>query len=251
MSQLLDSILIALRAIWANKLRSFMTVLGNIVAVTSIVTVVSLIQGMNGMVTDAILTDVGGDTFVVQRFPPIRTDEDEERMRNNPLLTIDEADAIQAFSPAVKSVMAQASRNATVGYGTQELDSINVQGVTSDYIDFSTFDAERGRMMSSVEVDRAQPVTLIGYDIADRLFGQTNPLEKTIRIAGVGFRVVGVSKKKGAFFGQSQDAFVIVPMGAYLRLFGARLPHFEGEGNEGGAPRQTFSGADESRPYCT
>ena len=222
MSQLLDSILIALRAIWANKLRSFMTVLGNIVAVTSIVTVVSLIQGMNGMVTDAILTDVGGDTFVVQRFPPIRTDEDEERMRNNPLLTIDEADAIQAFSPAVKSVMAQASRNATVGYGTQELDSINVQGVTSDYIDFSTFDAERGRMMSSVEVDRAQPVTLIGYDIADRLFGQTNPLEKTIRIAGVGFRVVGVSKKKGAFFGQSQDAFVIVPMGAYLRLFGAR-----------------------------
>jgi putative ABC transport system permease protein len=222
MSQLLDSILIALRAIWANKLRSFMTVLGNIVAVTSIVTVVSLIQGMNGMVTDAILTDVGGDTFVVQRFPPIRTDEDEERMRNNPLLTIDEADAIQAFSPAVKSVMAQASRNATVGYGTQELDSINVQGVTSDYIDFSTFDAERGRMMSSVEVDRAQPVTLIGYDIADRLFGQTNPLEKTIRIAGVGFRVVGVSKKKGAFFGQSQDAFVIIPMGAYLRLFGAR-----------------------------
>ena len=222
MSQLLDSILIALRAIWANKLRSFMTVLGNIVAVTSIVTVVSLIQGMNGMVTDAILTDVGGDTFVVQRVPPIRTDEDEERMRNNPLLTIDEADAIQAFSPAVKSVMAQASRNATVGYGTQELDSINVQGVTSDYIDFSTFDAERGRMMSSVEVDRAQPVTLIGYDIADRLFGQTNPLEKTIRIAGVGFRVVGVSKKKGAFFGQSQDAFVIVPMGAYLRLFGAR-----------------------------
>jgi putative ABC transport system permease protein len=222
MSQFFDSILIALRAIWANKLRSFMTVLGNIVAVTSIVTVVSLIQGMNGMVTDAILTDVGGDTFVVQRFPPIRTDDDEERMRNNPLLTIDEADAIQAFSPSVRSVMAQASRSATVGYGTQELDSINVQGVTSDYIDFSTFDAERGRMMSAVEVDRAQPVTLIGYDIADRLFGPNNPIDKTIRIAGISFRVVGVSKKKGAFFGQSQDAFVIIPMGAYLHLFGAR-----------------------------
>ena len=103
MSQLIDSILIALRAIWANKLRSFMTVLGNIVAVTSIVTVVSLIQGMNGMVTSAILTDVGGDTFVVQRFPPIRTDEDEERMRNYPLITLDEADAIHAFSPVVKS----------------------------------------------------------------------------------------------------------------------------------------------------
>ena len=222
MSQLFDSILIALRAIWSNKLRSFMTVLGNIVAVTSIVTVVSLIQGMNGMVTSAILTDVGGDTFVVQRFPPIRTDEEEERMRNYPLITLDEADVIQAFSPAVKSVMAQTSRSATVGYGTTELDSINVQGVTSDYIDFSTFDAERGRMMSAVEVDRAQPVTLIGYDVADRLFGQNNPLDKTIRIAGIGFRVVGVSKSKGAFFGQSQDAFVVIPLGAYMRLFGAR-----------------------------
>ena len=222
MSQLIDSILIALRAIWANKLRSFMTVLGNIVAVTSIVTVVSLIQGLNGVVTSAILTDVGGDTFVVQRFPPIRTDEDEERMRNYPLITLDEADAIHAFSPVVKSVMAQTSRSATVGYGTTELDSINVQGVTSDYIDFSTFDAERGRLMSAVEVDRSRPVTLIGSDIADRLFGRNNPLDKTIRIAGIGFRVVGVSKPKGSFFGQSQDAFVIIPLGAYLRLFGAR-----------------------------
>ena len=222
MSQLFDSILIALRAIWANKLRSFMTVLGNIVAVTSIVTVVSLIQGMNGMVTSAILTDVGGDTFVVQRFPPIRTDEEEERMRNNPLITLDEADAIQAFSPVVKSVMAQASRGATVGYGTQELDNINIQGVTSDYLDFSTFDAERGRMPSAVEVERSQPVALIGYDVADRLFGQTNPLDKSIRIAGISFRVVGVSKPKGAFFGQSQDAFAVIPLGAYMRLFGAR-----------------------------
>ena len=222
MRQLLDSILIALRAIWANKLRSFMTVLGNIVAVTSIVTVVSLIQGMNGMVTSAILTDVGGDTFVVQRFPPIRTDDEEERVRNNPLITLDEADAIQAFSPLVRSVMAQASRGATVGYGTEELDSINVQGVTSDYLDFSTFDAERGRMPSAVEVERGQPVALIGYDVADRLFGQTNPLDKTIRISGIAFRVVGVSKRKGAFFGQSQDAFAVIPLGAYMRLFGAR-----------------------------
>ena len=158
MSQLIDSILIALQAIWANKLRSFMTVLGNIVAVTSIVTVVSLIQGMNGMVTGAILTDVGGDTFVVQRFPPIRTEEDEERVRNNPLITLDEAEAIRDFSPVVRSVMAQASRGATVGYGTEELDSVQVQGVTSEYLDFSTFDAERGRMPSAVEVQRGQPV---------------------------------------------------------------------------------------------
>jgi putative ABC transport system permease protein len=217
-NQIKDSIVIALQAIWANKLRSFMTVLGNIVAVTSIVTVVTLIQGMNAMVSEAIVSDA----FTVQRRPPIRSEEDEERTRNNPLLTMDEAHAIRAFSPAVKAVMAQASRGATVGYREQELDGISIQGVTSDYSDFGTFSAERGRMMSSIEVDRSQPVTLIGYDLADKLFGEVNPLEKTIKIAGIPFRVVGVSEKKGSVFGNSQDNFAVIPLGAYQKLFGGR-----------------------------
>jgi putative ABC transport system permease protein len=221
-NQIKDSIVIALQAIWANKLRSFMTVLGNIVAVTSIVTVVTLIQGMNAMVSDAIVSDVGADSFTVQRRPPIRSEEDEERTRNNPMLTMDEAHAIRTFSPAVKAVMAQASRGATVGYREQELDGISIQGVTSDYSDFGTFTAERGRMMSSIEVDRSQPVTLIGADLADKLFGEVNPLEKTIKIAGIPFRVVGVSEKKGSFFGNSQDNFAVVPLGAYQKLFGGR-----------------------------
>ena len=77
-------------------------------------------------------------------------------------------------------------------------------------------------MMSAVEVERGQPVALLGYGLADRLFGEVNPLDKTIKIAGIGFRVVGVSEKKGAFFGNSQDNFAVIPLGAYQRLFGAR-----------------------------
>jgi putative ABC transport system permease protein len=222
MNQIKDSIVIALQAIWSNKLRSFMTVLGNIVAVTSIVTVVTLIQGMNAMVSDAIVSDVGADSFTVQRRPPIRSQDDEERMRNNPLLTLQEARAIRSFSPAVKAVMAQASRGATVGYRNQELDSISIQGVTSEYADFGSFNAERGRMMSTIEVERSQPVAVIGFDLADRLFGELNPLEKNIKIAGIPFRVVGVSEKKGSFFGNSQDNFAVIPLGAYQKLFGAR-----------------------------
>jgi putative ABC transport system permease protein len=222
MNQILDSIVIALQAIWANKLRSFMTVLGNIVAVTSIVTVVTLIQGMNGMVADAIVTDVGADSFTIQRRPPILNEDDEERTRNNPLITIDEADAIRAFSPIIASVAAQASRNANVSYRTEEINNAQIQGVTSSYIDFSTFSVERGRMMSPVEVDRGQQVTLLGWGLADRLFGDIAPLDKTIKIAGVNFRVVGVSEQKGSFFGNSQDNFAVIPLGAYQRLFGAR-----------------------------
>jgi putative ABC transport system permease protein len=222
MNQVLDSILIALQAIWANKLRSFMTVLGNIVAVTSIVTVVTLIQGMNGMVADAIVSDIGADNFTVQRMPPIFNEDEADRNRNNPLITLDEADAIKAFSPLIVSVAAQAGRNATVSYRTEEINNANIQGVTASYADFSTFNAERGRMMSTIEVERGQQVAILGYSLADRLFGDIDPLEKTIKIAGIGFRVVGVSEQKGSFFGDSQDNFAVIPLGAYQRLFGAR-----------------------------
>ena len=222
MNQVIDSIAIALQAIWANKLRSFMTVLGNIVAVTSIVTVVTLIQGMNGMVADAIVSDIGADSFTVQRRPPIFNEDDEERARNNPLITIDEAEAIRRFSPLIASVAAQANQNASVSYRTEEVDNAQIQGVTSSYSDFSTFSVETGRMMSQVEVDRGQQVAMLGWGLADRLFGEINPLDKTIKIAGINFRVVGVSEQKGSFFGNSQDNYAVIPLGAYQRLFGAR-----------------------------
>jgi len=218
----LESVLIALQSIWANKLRSFMTVLGNIVAVTSIVTVVSLIQGMNAYVTKAIVTDVGADSFTVQQFPVTRSDEEFERIRNNPLITLDEADAIRRFSPVVASVMAQAQRRGQVAYKDITLESVQIQGVTREYINFSTFDAERGRMMSPTEVERNRPVALLGWQTADRLFGQAYPIDKVIRIEGVHFRVVGVSERKGSFLGSSQDEFVVIPLGAYTKLYGAR-----------------------------
>jgi putative ABC transport system permease protein len=221
-NQILDSIVIALQAIWANKLRSFMTVLGNIVAVTSIVTVVTLIQGMNGMVADTIISNIGADSFTVQRMPPIFSEDEAERNRNNPLLTLDEAEAIRGFSPLIASVAAQAGRNATVSYRNEEINNAQIQGVTSTFADFSTFGAERGRVMSPVEVERSQPVALLGWSLADRLFGDIDPIGKTIKISGVSFRVVGVSKQKGSFFGNSQDNFAVIPLGAYQRLFGAR-----------------------------
>jgi len=223
MNQILDSARIAIQAIWANKLRSLLTVLGNIVAVTSIVTVVSLIQGMNSYVSNAIVSDVGADSFTIQRLPPIRTEADEERVRANPRITLAEARAIKRISDNITSVMAQAQNSATLSYRAQEIESVSIQGVTSEYADFGTFNAdERGRMMSATEVDRSQLVTIVGFDIADKLFGDVNPLDKVVKIAGIPFRIVGVSEKKGSVFGNSQDNFAVIPLGAFQKLFGAR-----------------------------
>jgi putative ABC transport system permease protein len=199
-----------------------MTVLGNIVAVTSIVTVVSLIQGLNATVSDLIVSDIGADSFTIARRGIVRSEEEDERTRNNPLLTMREADAIRAYGDKIVSVVGTASRGATVSYGTTEMERIQITGVTSEYANFSNYNAEQGRMMTATEVERSRPVAIIGWDVADRLFGGTNPVDKVIRIAGIQFRVVGVSKKKGAAFGQPQDGFAIIPLGAYMRLFGAR-----------------------------
>ena len=220
--RLLESMRLAVHAIRSNPLRSILTVCGNVIAVSAIVTVVALIQGMNAMVSDAIVGQVGADAFTIQRVPFTRTDEDIERTRTNPLLTLEEAAAIRRYSRNARSVMAQAQDRGTVRYQDRTVEQVSLQGVTSTYLDFSTFDAERGRMMSAVEVDRGHPVALIGVDVAHRLFDDADPLDKVIQVGGQHLRVVGVSKKKGGFLGVSLDSFVVVPLNVYTRAFGAR-----------------------------
>jgi putative ABC transport system permease protein len=223
MNQFFEAAFIALGAIWSNKLRSFLTVLGNIVAVTSIIAVVSLVQGMNGYVTNAIVSDVGADNFTIQRVPVVRTQEDEERVRNNPRITMDEAAAVRRFSDNIGAVAGQANARALMTYRGESVDGAEVRGVSRDYLYFSTFDVERGRLISPVEVGSNRPVTVIGWEVADKLFGPVDPLDKVMSIGNTHFRVVGVAKKKGSAFGNSQDNFAIIPLGSFQKLFGARM----------------------------
>ena len=222
MSQLFESVMLALSSIWANKLRSMLTLLGNIVAVSSIITVVALITGVNAAVTDAIVSDLGADSFTIQRMGITQNEDEFERMRNNPLVTVDDALAVKRFTTSVGAIMAQAQSSTRVSYRDEELETLQVQGVSEEYLEFATFDAERGRMITPTEIKRKRLVTLIGWGTADRLFRGAEPLDKTIKIAGMPFTVVGVSKKKGSAFGQSMDEFAVIPLGAYQRLFGTR-----------------------------
>ena len=222
MNQLLESAGIAIEAIWGAKLRSLMTVLGNIVAVTSIIAVVSLIQGLNASVQDAILNQAGADSFSVEQFPMAFSEEEFEQFRYNPRITADDARAIQRHSALVAAVMLESQGRGQIVYRDKTIENVSLQGVTAEFADFSTFNAERGRLMSSIEVERSRPVVLIGWDIADRLFGSGDPLERIVQIEGVHFRVVGVSAKRGSFLGQSQDAFAVIPLGQFQQIFGPR-----------------------------
>jgi putative ABC transport system permease protein len=226
MSKFYESAKIALDAIWSAKLRSLMTVLGNIVAVTSIIAVVSLIQGLNASVKGAILNQAGADAFNIQQFPITRSDEEFDKVRSNPRLTLDDARAIRRYgSELITAVMADASGRGRVSYRDKSIDNTQIQGVTAEYINFSSFDAERGRLMSPTEVESARPVTVIGWQTADRLFGSNvDPLDKIIQVEGVHFRVVGVSAKRGSFLGNSQDEFAVIPLAQFRMIFGQRRP---------------------------
>jgi len=137
------------------------------VAVTSIIAIVSLVQGMNEYVTTAVLASVGAEDFTIQRTPVIRSGADEDRVRNNPRIRVEEAAALRK-GDNIGAVAAQVSSSGTLVYGTQTVDGVQIQGVSRDYIYFSTFTAELGRLISPVEVDRGRPVVVLGWDAADR-----------------------------------------------------------------------------------
>ncbi len=223
MQQFYEAASIALQAIWANKLRSLLTVLGNIVAVTSIIAVVSLVQGLNASVTNMIQSQFAADAFTVSRTAPAMTEEEQQRQQSNPTLKMTDALAIRTAGPAIGMVMAESSTSAEVAYRTQKLSSVQIRGVTKEYNDIPSTQIEVGRPISPGEFESGRFVAILGWEVADQLFGQISPLDKQITIAGVNFRVAGVAAKKGTILGQSQDQFAVVPLPALQRVFGTRM----------------------------
>ena len=223
MYALLDAVTLALGSIWAHKLRSFMMVLGNIVAVMSIIAVVSLIQGMNVYVGEAIEREVGVGTFRIDKVGIVTDDEKErEAWRRNPNITLEDMRAIRRFSPLFRAMMTESGARSTVAFRDVTLEDVRIRGVSPEYQEFVGYTAELGRVPSPMEVERNRPVTLLGADTAKKLFGSLSPLDQVVRLGGTHFRVVGVNERKGSMFGSSQDDFAVIPLGKLRQLFGSR-----------------------------
>ena len=223
MTQLLEAIGLALSSIWANKLRSFMMVLGNIVAVTSIIAVVSLIQGMNGYVSDALVSEVGIGTFRIDRVGVVTDEEqEEEARRRNPVITLEEARVVRRADPVISAVLAEAVNRANVTYRDETLEAVRVRGLSSEYQEFSEYEPTTGRLPTRLEMERKRPVAYIGSETAEKLFKGRPAVDQRINVGGKYFRVVGINEKKGSLFGNSQDDFVVLPLGQALQMFGTR-----------------------------
>jgi putative ABC transport system permease protein len=223
MNKLFDAVRVALASVWTNKLRSLMMVLGNVVAVTSIIAVVSLIRGMDTYVASAIIGEVGAGTFRIERIGFVTDEEEAERAwRRNPVISLADLRAVQMYSDRIDTVMAEAGAGASLTFAEDTVENTRIRGVSAEYAEFSGYTPALGRIPTRHEVQRGRQVALLGWNTAENLFKGRNPIDQVIRIRDMHFRVVGVAEKKGSVFGESQDEFAVIPLGAFQKLFGSR-----------------------------
>lgn len=221
---LIEANKLAFDAIWANKLRSFLTLLGVIFGVATVIIVVSLIEGFNKYIDEKI-ADIGTNAFRIQRFSiddfsSVKSYEDA--LRRNKRISMEDLDALRELKGSIKQVGAKVYNQVEVKHEANSLYEVLITGVTANLIDIDRIDVAQGRYFTQSEEARGQYVCFIGADVASKLFPTTNPLEQTIKVDGRPFRVIGIAKTLGSVFGQSRDKFVSIPLTTFMNIYGSR-----------------------------
>ncbi len=218
-SSFFESLKMALVAIYTNKLRSVLTTLGIVIGVFTVVAILSVIEGLNVAFSDQIST-LGSNTLYVQKFPWFSDEFWKYRNRKN--IGKKEFEAIREYSTLVNKVSPNIATRRTVKYREESLKNVIVWGSNEDFKDTFNLTPEFGRFITFSDVRRNNHVCVIGFDIADNLFKNTDPIGKRLNIGGHKFKIVGVLEKKGSFFGQTQDNRVVTPIDVFKRAFGSR-----------------------------
>ncbi|MBN2265691.1 MAG: ABC transporter permease [Candidatus Aminicenantes bacterium] len=221
--QLGESVTMAFASLRANKLRTFLTLLGIIIGVLTIIAVVSVIQGLNNYVYTK-MAFYGANDFSVQKFSMIGTSlkEFRDQMKRKDI-TLVERDLIRDHCPSCELVGASASYGTTVKYGSASLRDTDVRGVT--YLDHeigAVVELTSGRHLQSMDETNSRPVCVIGADVAEKVFGGLDPVGRWLKAGSRNYQVVGVAKAKGKILGFSQDNYIRIPITTFLKAYGSR-----------------------------
>ncbi|MEI9981648.1 MAG: ABC transporter permease [Edaphobacter sp.] len=215
-----EAVKIALQSLWANKLRSVLTLLGVVIGVTSVIAVVTLVNGANTYVTTKF-SRYGADVFTVSRMPPIITNsEDYERYQRRKNILFPDYQYIKDNCKRCVGIGAMQSTTAKVVRGTQSITDTNIRGYTAQMPSMQNLNIEQGRDFTEMDEEHASHVAIIGTDVQDHLFAGVNPLGLELRVDGTPYTVIGVSEKQGSTFGASQDNWVGVPLTAFQKSYG-------------------------------
>ena len=223
----IETLKLAISAIWAHKLRSALTLLGMVIGVMAVVVVYSLIQGFNTYVDEKI-AGIGAKSFTVQRFNPLEDFKDTDTIaaaqRRNKDLTLEDFEYLKERGTLIGKLGARARGTASeVKRSEQVLEDVPVSGATSLIADIENRDIAEGRFIVDPENDAAQRVAYLGADVATKLFPVGSPLGQEISIAGLPYRVIGVEAARGTVFGIPQDNFILIPLKTYSNNFGGLI----------------------------
>jgi putative ABC transport system permease protein len=223
----IETLKLAIAAIWAHKLRSALTLLGMIVGVTAFVVVVSLIQGFNRYVDEKI-AGIGAKSFTIQRFNPLEDFKDTDTIaaaqRRNKELTLDDYNYLKQRTTLIGKIGAKARGTPSeTKRGTQVLEDVFVSGATANCVDIENRDVADGRFIAEPEDESAARVAYIGADVANKLFPAGSPVGQEITIRGLPYRVIGVEAAKGTVFGIPQDTFIVLPLKTYSVNYGGLI----------------------------
>jgi putative ABC transport system permease protein len=222
---LFQGIRIALTALKENKLRTFLTLLGNIVGTMSVIAVVSLIGGIDDYVREEVAQE-GSNVFTISRINVFEaiTDLDTflEALARNKVIRLKDVAYLKDKIPSASSIGAAANRRDKLTYGDNWADGIRISGRSEEYPMIESAPLHLGRQISRLEVQRSSAVTVIGWDLYHRLFSGSDPIGKKIKIGRKHFTVIGVVQDQGTVFGESRNRFVYIPISAFLKMYGAR-----------------------------
>jgi len=215
---------VAVASLRSSKLRSFLTLLGIILATTTLIAVMSVIHGMDVYIAQN-LSDMGSEGFKVRRIVMIGQFNPKkfmEMQKRNPQLTEEEYQFIRSRATMVRDFGMEAYRSASVTCAHERIDGVQLQGATSNVGVIQNIQAVNGRFLADSDDQRRQAVTFIGNDIRERCFTGVDPIGKYVEIQGRPFRVVGVGKPQGSVFGESLDNYVIIPIQTFFKMYGSR-----------------------------
>ncbi len=220
-----EAVRIALSSILAHKLRSFLTLIGIIIGVSSVVVVGACISGMNSYVVERVSKVLGANHFMIGRMASsgrISDEEWERRNRRNKRLDLRDFESLQARCGSCEEVGAQADQGVDLKLGDQELLRTRVAGVTANMVTIEDKTIAEGRFLLPHEIEHPAFVCVIGMDVKNKFFPMTDPIGKELPIKGVPFRIVGVEAARGSMLGQSFDNIVYMPITTWGRVFGRR-----------------------------
>ncbi|MBI5867762.1 MAG: ABC transporter permease [candidate division Zixibacteria bacterium] len=221
MRQFIESVKIALAALWANKLRTTLTLIGMIIGVATIIAIVSLITGMNQYVA-AEIDQLGATTFIVDKEGIITSEETWwERMKRKKL-TVEDMNEVAAGCQGCEYVGGREMTMRKVKAGNRYVNDVFIMGSTANYPQIVNFEIEQGHYPTEADNEHRRPVAFIGYDIIDELFPGMSHIGKTITISGQEYSVIGNGKRRGSTLGNSHDNYVIIPLSTFEKQFGQR-----------------------------